>query len=385
MRRVLAGVGYRAEAWMEMMITWCRGAALGLLLLAAPGWAALPDPAALGIAAELGSSDRIERWLDEGMPPDFVADRIGSGLMIAAWEGNLPLMELFVARGADVNFTNAKGEQALLLAAWKGKAEAVSWLLDHGARISREGLEWSALHYAVFAGNADVAKLLMERGADVNGRAPNGSTVLMMAAREGHEALAKALLDAGADPSPKNEWGDDALSWAMRQNNLRIAKLVSSPEAFAHAVKAPPQSYGEAIRSVPPPAGIGEMLKQLRIAEAQGKPTAELRKLFYQAVESFKRGPAPGPKVVSPRTPKALVITADRNKAGAERAEVMADQGGNAGKGKGRKSAAVVAEDPDSPMAILHRITEAASQGKPTEELRKQFYEAVKRYKGQSS
>lgn len=343
--------------------------------------AALPDPVAFGVAVELGDTGRVERWLDEGLPPDFVADRIGSGMMIAAWEGNLPLLELFLAHGADINFTNARGEQALLMAAWKGKTEAVRWLLDHGAKVNRDGLQWGALHYAVFAGNADVAKLLMERGADVNGRAPNGSTVLMMAAREGHEELAKALLAAGADPAPKNEWGDDALNWAMRQNNLRIAKLVSSPEAFANAVKAPPQSYGDAIRSVPPPAGIAEIMKQLRIAEAQGKPTADLRKLFYQAVENFKRGPAPGPKVVSPRAPKALVITADRKKAGAERAELTYGKGANAG-AKTRAASAPVAIDPDSPTGILHRITEAAAQGKPTDALRKQFYEAVARYKG---
>jgi ankyrin repeat protein len=39
----------------------------------------------------------------------------------------------------------------------------------------------------------------MARGANVNARAPNGATPLMLAAREGHERLARVLLEAGAN------------------------------------------------------------------------------------------------------------------------------------------------------------------------------------------
>ena len=108
--------------------------------------AELPDPVAFGVAMELGDRDKARRWLDEGLPPNFLADRIGTGLMIGAWEGNIPLMEVFVQHGADVNFANARGEQALQMAAWKGQKDAVAWLLDHGAAPSRRGKEWSALH-----------------------------------------------------------------------------------------------------------------------------------------------------------------------------------------------------------------------------------------------
>lgn len=342
--------------------------------------AELPDPVAFGVAMELGDGAKAERWLNEGLPPNFLADRIGTGLMIGAWEGNVPLMEVFVRHGADVNFVNSRGEQALQMAAWKGQKDAVAWLLDHGAAPSRRGKDWSALHYAVFAGHSDIAKLLISRGADVNGKAPNGSTVLMMAAREGHEELAKDLLAAGADPRPRNEWGDSALSWAMRQNNLRIAKLVSSPEAFALAAKVPPQAYGPAIRSVPPPGEISEILRQIRLAEQEGRPTEELRKQFREAVDNFKRNavtPKPVRKVAEPKVPKGLVITAERNKSGNERAEVV--YGSQPSPGVGKPAAR---SGPD-PVEILHQITEAAAQGKNTDALRKQFYDAVRNYKGQ--
>lgn len=361
---------------------------LAVAFLAPAVRAALPDPVTFGVTVEMGGVDKARAWLDEGLPPNFLADRIGSGLQIAAWEGNLPLMELFVSRGADVNFVNRSGEQALQLAAWKGQVEAVKWLLAHGAAVNRRGMEWSALHYAVFAGHEELVRLLLDRGASVNAQAPNGSTVLMMAAREGHEKIAQTLLEAGADPSIRNETGETALTWAMRHNNLRIAKMVASPEAFALAVKAPPESFGSAIRSVPPPSRISEILRQIQKAEAAGQPTAELRKSLYDAVDEFKRGPAPTrttmprPNVIAPnlpKQPKALVITADRQQAGAERAEVV--YGKNAKNGKAASTAAGGASQ--DPADLLRQIQAAEAAGKPTTELRRAFYEAVKRYRGE--
>src|SRR3989338_5343911 len=178
--------------------------------------ATLPDAARFSVAIESGDLARAREWLDAGLDPDFEGKLIGTGVMIGAWEGNVPMMELFVARGADINKTNAFGEQALLHAAWKGKLAAVRWLVERGARLNRQGKEWAALHYAAFAGHEEVVRYLLERGADINALSTNGSTPLMMAAREGKHAVAKALLTAGARRDIVNERGDDALRWAMR-------------------------------------------------------------------------------------------------------------------------------------------------------------------------
>lgn len=288
--------------------------------------AGLPDPVAFGVAIELGKVAAARGWLDEGLPPDTEADRIGTGLMIGAWEGNIAMMELFLARGADIHRVNRHGEQALQLAAWRGQIEAVRWLLDHGASASRADRAWSALHYAVFAGHDAVARLLIERGADINARAPNDATVLMMAAREGREGLARALVEAGADTRLKNDRGDTAFSWAMRNGNLRIASLVSPPEEFAEAVKAPPERYVRPRKSAPAPSEISRLLKQLREAEAAGQPTEAVRQALMDAIEKFRKEARPLDKAstTAPKVSrgKALVITASRS-GGGERAEVV--------------------------------------------------------------
>ena len=226
----------------------------GLLLLA-DNVQARPDPVTFGIQVELGNRSQVREWLDEGLDPNFIGDRIGTGLMIAAWYGDIPMMELFVARGADVNFPNELNERAVMHAAYKGQAEAVRWLLARGARVNNGTWQWSALHYAVFGGHGQAVTLLLERGADINAQSTNGSSVLMMAVHEGHEDLARQLLAKGADPGIKNEQGDGALEWAFRFKRLAIARLVGTPQQFVAAASRPAESWGRTPRSVPAPPG----------------------------------------------------------------------------------------------------------------------------------
>ena len=344
------------------------------LLQGLPASATLPDPVRFGVTMELGNLAQARDWLDEGLPPGYLADRIGSGLMIGAWEGNIPLMELFLSRGARLDQENSRGEQALQFAAWQGHLEAVRWLLEHGAPLNRQGNAWSALHYAAFAGHNDVLQLLLQRGADVNARAPNESTVLMMAVREGQEDSVRRLLAAGADPRPVNDQGDSALTWAMRHRHLAIAKLVSeTPARFAEAVKAPPETFGTPVRSEPAPTEVSEVLRQIRFARAEGKDVDELEQaLFAMAARLRSQAALQSPKA----TPGALLITARRKHAGEEKAE-LSYPGGRPGD---RTAATPAATQADSGVTdILYRLRRAQAEGKPTDELRDALLKAVAR------
>jgi hypothetical protein len=341
-----------------------------MVFVASPTRAALPDPVRFGVTIELGNVAAVRAWLNAGLDPNFAADRVGTGIMLGAWEGNIAMMDLFLQRGADINFINATGEQALQLAAWQGHAEAVRWLIAHGAAVNRQGREWSALHYAVFAGHKDAVAALLEHGADVNARVPNGSTVLMMAAREGREDLAKVLINAGADTRPTNERGESALTWAMRHKNFRIANLVASKAEFAEAAKAPPERFGTPTRSMPAPIQIADLLRQVRQAEAEGRPADELLLAFRKAVEEFKQesrplsaGGAGGSTGTNPAlrpapAPSALVITAKRNQVGNERAELTY--------GKATEVS-----------TLLLQLRQARAEGRPTEDISKALLDAV--------
>ena len=280
----------------------------------------LPDPIRFSIVIELGDVAAAREWLDAGLPPDFEGNVIGSGLMIGAWEGNIPMMELFLARGADINKANASGEQALLLAAWKGQLAAVRWLVERGASLNRQGKQWAALHYAAFGGHTEVVAYLLERGADINALSSNGSTPLMMAAREGRESIARTLLGAGARRDIVNEYGDDAMRWAMRNNNLKIAQEIAGQEKFAAAAAQPKASWGQPVRSQPVPDRADMMLAQARKMEAVGRRDDAL-KLYRAALAAIRRADPGANKAPAPlRAATGMVITARRNKPDAQSA-----------------------------------------------------------------
>lgn len=284
---------------------------LAMFALAVPGFAALPDATRFAVVLEMGDVPTARDWLDEGLDPDFMGDRIGSGLMIGAWEGNIDLMALFVSRGAQINKVNAAGEQALMHAAWKGRLDAVRWLIANGAQVNRGPRQWSALHYAAFAGHEEVVRLLVDNGADVNASSTNGSTALMMAARQGHEALTGILLDRGADARITNDRGEGALVWAMRYGHFSIAKLVSSKEEFGKAVTQPPEFFGPAVTSEEAPDKLNRIMHEIRVAQSAGLPTDELRASFWEAVAEATRDMPPS-MVTERLRPRALVIRARR-------------------------------------------------------------------------
>lgn len=373
-----------------------RALVFALALFSASASAALPDPVAFTFAVERGDVRQVSAWFDEGLDPEAVGSQVGTGLMIAAWNGNVEMMKLFVERGANPRRANRNGEQPLQLAAWNGHLEAVKWLLENGAPVNRDGNYWGALHYAVFNGHLALARYLIERGAEINARSPNGSTPLMMAAREGREELGQALIDAGADVRATNDRGDSALTLAMRYEHYRIGKLISSAEEFAVAVKAPKETFGEPARSAPPPNEIEDLLRQIREAEAEGRPSEALHAQLDDAVNRFRRNawaqkasrqPAP-----LPYQPRSIVITAKRGNPGAERAQVVVDgkpapQPPAAPRKTGKRAGAEKAETrPPLPSAgevadLTRRIRLAEAQGEPATELRRQLYEAVEKMK----
>jgi ankyrin repeat protein len=349
----------------------CLATPLLALCLTAPALAQLPDPARFGRAMEMGDIRSATRWLDEGLPPDFEADTVGSGMMIAAWDGNIALMQLFLERGANIDHTSRIGEQAIALAAWRGHQKAVEWLIERGAAIDPPDKTWGALHYAAFAGHRRIADLLIARGAKLDARAPNLSTPLMMAVREGHETIVRALVEAGASTNAVSDRGENTLAWALRYNRLRIAGLVAPSEEVAAVVKAmpaapaPPPPLPQA--SVPAPPDVAALLGKLREAEARGEPTATLRKQFLAAVDSHRKSAT---RQTAKAAPSALVISAKRGKPGVERAELVS--------GAATPATQTLAADAGA-LDILRAIEAAQAAGQPTEELRKRFRAAVDR------
>ncbi len=286
-----------------------------------------PSPITFANSIELGDVGQATAWLDAGLSPNFLGGRIGTGLMIGAWEGNLEMMRLFISRGADINAVNANGETALALAAWRGKKEAVAWLIERGARINPKGRQWSALHYAAFNGHGELVDYLLEQGADINARSTNGSSVLMMAVYEGKADIARKLIEKGADRTIKNDWDDGALEWAMRYNHLNIARMVSNPEEFNIAISQPKEKWGEPSRSLRMSKELETLLEMREKLVERGMATETIDKRIAAERVRIMRTEMDRP---APARAASLEITASRDKPQQQSANVVYDGQGKA-------------------------------------------------------
>jgi len=97
------------------------------------------------------------------------------------------------------------GFTPLHLAVFGGQEESARVLLEHGADPNALAESPIAkvrpLGTAAFVRSVPLARLLLDSGADVNGRGDGGFTALHTAAQNRDEELVRLLIERGADPT----------------------------------------------------------------------------------------------------------------------------------------------------------------------------------------
>ena len=142
------------------------------------------------------------------------------------------MVELLLQAGADPNSVRPSGETPLMTATRANNLGAVRALLDYGhsgrtllarrvdvnAKESTHGQ--TALMWALSRDHLEVARTLIEQGADVIARSDSGFSPLMFAARQGNIEAARMLLANGADVNERASAGGDAAS-SLRPDDSR--------------------------------------------------------------------------------------------------------------------------------------------------------------------
>lgn len=125
----------------------------------------------------------------------------------------------------NINHQENRGRTALMLASSKGEAEVVKMLINFGADINMLDNNGSvALSYAIASittfASLNTLKVIIDAKADLN--IPNGSgvTPLMIAILKSRVSMVKMLIDAGANINLQTKNGDTALMVAVSNDNI---------------------------------------------------------------------------------------------------------------------------------------------------------------------
>lgn len=201
------------------------GAILACSLLSTASFAGSYDDAL--DAATMGDAKALASLLQRGVDPDTVDAQGNTLLILAAREGQTAALEALLKYRVRIDYRNPAGDSALMLAVLRGHDDAARALLKAGAQINHEG--WAPLHYAAFEGRESMVETLLSAGADVNIKAPNLATPLMIAARNGHIEVVRRLLAVPAtDLNALNDAGLAADVWALQNANTDIAALIQA-------------------------------------------------------------------------------------------------------------------------------------------------------------
>jgi hypothetical protein len=97
--------------------------------------------------------------------------------------------------------TDSRGRTALHSAAAVGNVEAARLMVNRGIEIdTRDNLGATPLHLAVQSNHDEVARFLIEKRADVNARTKAGLSPLLFARFNGNRSMVELLSSAGAKP-----------------------------------------------------------------------------------------------------------------------------------------------------------------------------------------
>ena len=174
-------------------------------------------------AVNIDNVGAVNTLLARGFDPNAANEQGQFGLFLALRDGSPRVAAALLAHPQiKVDIENASGETPLMMAALKGNLDMARRLIESGAQVNRKG--WTPLHYAASAADgAEVLAMLLDRGAEVDARAPNGNTALMMAARYGAFRSVDLLLARGADPRLVNASGLSAADLARLEGRESLA------------------------------------------------------------------------------------------------------------------------------------------------------------------
>ena len=162
--------------------------------------------------------------------------------------------------GINVNAAEPDGTTALHWATYHDNVEMADLLIRAGAKANTANdLGVTPLWTASENGSEVMVRKLLAAGANANARLLSGETVLMMASRTGNPAVVEQLIAKGAEVNVRATRAQTALMWAVAQRHPEVTKVLLAHHADVHArsdawnyvMAVPPHGYLEYNKAIP--------------------------------------------------------------------------------------------------------------------------------------
>ncbi len=188
----------------------------------------------LHLAVMEGQVRTVELLLAKGASVRTGEEAGYTPLHYAAQYGRPEIAALLLDRGARLNVKSDLGATPLLDAVTWGNRDVVDLLLSKGARIDcRTGGGSTPLDIATAAGREHIVRALLAHGAHAEARDGSASALLFLAARRrGTCAVAKLFIERGADVNRSTE-EMNPLYWAVLRGKTNLVQLLLSEGAKA--------------------------------------------------------------------------------------------------------------------------------------------------------
>jgi serine/threonine-protein phosphatase 6 regulatory ankyrin repeat subunit B len=147
--------------------------------------------------------------------------RLDSDIIDAAAEGNLEQVKNLFSMGASIDAKDQWENTPLMRACLYGHENVARFLLDNGANVNATSGSWTSLILAARDGFTDVVELLIDRGAEMESRTSWNYTALKCALEGEHIDTARLMMRKGA-----RKVGIE-LPTAAKMGMYKIVKLVA--------------------------------------------------------------------------------------------------------------------------------------------------------------
>lgn len=183
---------------------------------------------ALFKAAKEGDLAQIKNLIENNEQIEARDDAGNTALIIATSADKPEIVSYLLEKGANTEAKDTDGQTALLIAASHNQSDIVGRLLDAGANVEAKSgwlTKWTSLNIAAEKGYDEIVQKLLEKNANKENKT-DGKNALSWAVLRNHARIAKILLDRHANIEDQSLDSPPPLIRAIKSNNYEMVELL---------------------------------------------------------------------------------------------------------------------------------------------------------------